>query len=74
MSSAEWPDPVVQALAALPPVAPDVERAERVRLRCRAVLTASGDDRVALLMEPAISAGCAAYALHVARLAILLSR
>ena len=71
MSNA-YRDPLLQALAALPAVTPDPTHAERVRARCLAALTASGEP--SSVLEPAVSAACAAYALQLARIVILLSR
>jgi hypothetical protein len=70
--SDEHRDPFFQALAALPAVTPDRTHAERVRASCLAALTASGQSRT--VVEPAVGAACAAYALQLARIAILLSR
>jgi len=58
-------DPVVHALGRLPSATPDASRAERVRLRCRAVLArrraAAADPDPAgfarRVLEPAIACG-----------------
>jgi hypothetical protein len=74
MSADDRPDLVLQALAALPAVTPDLEHADRVRLKCRAALASPRECSADIMLEPAVGAACAAYALQLARIAILLSR
>ena len=67
-------DPVLQALAALPPVQQDANHAEGVRQRCRAVFERPHAEPAALLEPAVLTVTCATYAWQLARAALLLSR
>ena len=74
MSSLIQPDTLMQSLCSLPVVAPDANRAEARRVRCRQALESSDAVRDVRWLEPAVGVACAAYALQLARIAILLAR
>jgi hypothetical protein len=67
-------DPLLTAIAALPVVPPDAGRSDAIRTRCRATLESGRTNGESPLLEPAAAVACAAYALQLARLALLLSR
>jgi hypothetical protein len=67
-------DTLVQAIASLPLIAPDVSRAEALRARCRTSLESSAESQPLPVLEPTVGVACALYALHLARVAFMLSR
>ena len=70
MSTHHPDDPLIQAIGALPTVAPDAGHVERVRNRCHSALQ-QAVQRPPVTWEPAtVGAVCAVYAWHVARIAI----
>ena len=63
-------DPLFDAIAALPAVRPDAERAARARARCHAALQRPARS-LAVSLEPAtVGAFCAIYAWHIVRIAV----
>jgi hypothetical protein len=72
VSSIANPDRLIEVLASLPAVAPDVSHADAIRARCRLALESREADPFAAL-EPAAGVACAAYAVQLVRLALLLT-
>ena len=71
MSSHRHDDPLIQALAALPRVAPDPGHAQRVRARCRGAM-ATPPAAVSLPLEPvAVGTVCALYAWEIVRSVVI---
>lgn len=68
MSSPRHDDPLIQLLAALPPVIPVEGRAERVRARCRAQLDRPPRQIPSSLGPVTVGAVCAAYAWQIGRI------
>lgn len=67
MNSQRHDDPLLQALAALPPVVPEARRADDVRGRCRAQLQRPPRHFTVSVEPVAIGSVCAAYAWQIAR-------
>jgi hypothetical protein len=67
MSARRIQDPLIEALAALPPVAPDAAHAARVRRRCRAALEQPRGELPRALEPAAVGTICAVYAWQIAR-------
>jgi len=69
VSSPSCDDPLIRALATLPPVMHDDAAARELRLRCRARL--AQPPQPALTLEPTgVGALCAMYAWQIVRLAL----
>ena len=65
MSASHPEDPLFKAIAALPPVEPSAEHAERVRSRCRAALH-NPSKALPVALEPAtVGTVCGAYAWQI---------
>ena len=70
MSTLHPDDPLIEAIGALPAVAPDAGHVERVRGRCHGALHQPAR-RLPVACEPAtVGTICALYVWHVARIAI----
>ncbi len=70
MSSPCHDDPLMQALATLPPVLPNAAGAEQLRAQCRALLERP-QWQMPLTLEPAtVGALCALYAWHFVRVVV----
>ena len=67
-------DPLLQALAALPPVQQNANHAAAVHERCRAVLERSPAEPTGVLEPAVLSVTCATYGWQLAKAALLLSR
>ena len=72
MSLVPHPDRLIEVLASLPTVEPDVSHADAIRARCRLAFESREADPFPAL-EPAVGVACAAYAVQLARLALLLT-
>ena len=68
-------DPLVDAIASLPEVAPTATHALRVRARCLDVWARRAQRAAPWRLEPvAVTALCAMYAWYLARFALLITR
>lgn len=74
MNEALRSDPLLDAIASLPVVQAHAGRTEAVRAQCRAALECGHTSSGFPMLESAAGLACAAYALQLARLALLLSR
>ena len=67
MSSPCHDDPVLQALATLPPVLPDEARAQQLRARCRGLLERPPRQKPFILEPATVAALSAMYAWQIVR-------
>ena len=70
MSALHPDDPLIEAIGALPAIAPDAGHVERVRGRCRGALHQPARGLPVACEPVTVGTICALYAWHVARIAI----